>query len=186
MKILLRRNVTNLGKIGEVVDVKPGYARNYLLPQMLAIQPTEANIRQVEREKEDYLKELAKLRKELQAKADVIEGKEITIPARANPEGHLYGSVGPAQIVAALAEVEAYVEPNNVLIPENIQQVGKYDVPVRFDDEVQANVIVTVQAVDDMGQPIPLREEAAGAEEPIAADDIQTEQEDIEQPEPEA
>jgi large subunit ribosomal protein L9 len=103
MKVLLRRNVLNLGKIGEVVEVKAGYARNFLLPQRLAIAPSAANLRAVEAEKEEYLKELARQKAELEAKAAVIQGKEITISARANEEGHLYGSVGPAQIVAAMA-----------------------------------------------------------------------------------
>ena len=104
MKVLLRKNVGRFGKIGDVVEVKAGYARNYLLPQGLAVRPTEANIRAVEADKQCYLEEVARQRADLEARAAAVQGKEITIAARANEEGHLYGSVGPAQIVSALAE----------------------------------------------------------------------------------
>ena len=89
MKVLLRRNVPKLGKIGEVVEVKPGYARNYLLPQRLAVEPTKGNTRQVELEKQKYLEELARIRAEIEARAKLVDGKEITIAARANQEGQL-------------------------------------------------------------------------------------------------
>ena len=101
MKVLLRRNVSQLGHIGEVVEVKPGYARNYLLPYGLAVEPTEMNLKAIEAQKQAYLEELAKKREELEARAALVADKEVTIAARANEEGVLYGSVGPAQIVAA-------------------------------------------------------------------------------------
>ena len=104
MKVLLQKNVQNVGKIGDVVEVKAGYARNYLLPQGLAVHPNAVNLRAVEAAKQAYLEELAKIRTELEAKAAVVNGREGTISARANEEGHLYGSIGPAQISAALAD----------------------------------------------------------------------------------
>ncbi len=138
MKILLRRNVTNVGRIGEVVDVKPGFARNYLIPQGIGYAPTEANIQRVEEEKAAYLAELAKIKAELEARAQLAEGKEVTITARANPQGHLYGSVGPAQVAAALAEEGVVVEPSNVDLHEPIRQLDKYDVRLDFGEEVDA------------------------------------------------
>ena len=158
MKVLLRKNVYNLGKIGDVVEVKPGYARNYLLPQGLAYQPTEGNLKRVESEKAAYLEELARQRAELQARADLVNGKEVTIAARANEEGHLYGSVGPAQIVAALGEQGAFVEERNVVLGQPIRQLDKYEVTLRFEEEVTAQIIVWV---------VPIREE--GDEEPAPA-----------------
>ena len=158
MKVLLRRNVYKLGKIGEVVDVKSGYARNYLLPQGLGIQPTEANLKVVEAEKKTYLEELAKQKAQLEAKAAVIQGREITISARANEEGHLYGSVGPAQISAALANENIFIDQKFIEIPTPIRQLDKYDVLVRFSEEVTATIHVWV---------VPIREEvpAEAAEE---------------------
>jgi len=159
MKVLLRRNVKHLGQIGEVVDVKPGYARNYLVPCGLAIEPTEANLRAIEEEKQRYLEELAKQRKEIEARAQVLNGKEITIAARANEEGHLYGSVGPAQIAAALAEENLFVEPSEVMLVEPIRQLDKYDVPLSFDQDVSATIHVWV---------VPARE-VLGDDEPMDA-----------------
>jgi large subunit ribosomal protein L9 len=149
MKVLLRRNVLNLGKIGEVVDVKPGYARNYLLPQRLAVGPTEGNLKAVEAEKAEYLKQLARLKTELEAKAAVLQGKEVTISARANEEGHLYGSVGPAQIVAALAADNIFIEAENIVMSEPIRTLDKYDLKVRFSEEVLATIHVWVVPLRD-------------------------------------
>jgi len=144
MKVLLQKNVPDLGRIGEVVEVRSGYARNYLLPQGLAVQPTAANVRAIEIAKQKYLEELAKQRSELEAKARLVDGKEITIPARANPEGHLYGSVGPAQIVAALTKENVFIEPEHVHLPEAIRQLDRHEVELRFTDEVTAKIYVWI------------------------------------------
>jgi len=152
MKLLLRRNISKLGNIGDVVEVKPGYGRNYLLPQGLAVVPTEANIRAIEGEKQRYLQELAKQREELQAKAALVHGKEITVPARANEEGHLYGSVGPAQIAAALAAENIFIEPQSIVLDEPIRRLDKYDLTVRFSAEVTATISVWVVPVRESGQ----------------------------------
>jgi large subunit ribosomal protein L9 len=157
MKLLLRKNVRKLGQIGDVVEVKSGYARNYLLPYNLATEPTEANLRAIEEEKQQYLEELAKQRKEIEARAKVLSGKEVTIAARANEEGHLYGSVGPAQIAAALAEEGAFIEPSEVQLGEPIRQLDKYDVQLVFDQDVTATVHVWVvparEVLDDDADP---------------------------------
>jgi len=144
MKVLLRQNVYKLGKIGEVVDVKDGYARNYLLPYGIAYQPTEANLKRVEDEKQRYLEELAKQRAEIEARAAVVQGKEITIAARANDEGHLYGSVGPAQIAAILAEDNIFVEARDIDLGEPIRTLDKYDVTIRFNEDISATIHVWV------------------------------------------
>jgi large subunit ribosomal protein L9 len=165
MKVLLRRNVSKLGRIGEVVDVKPGFARNYLLPEGLAVEPTRTNLRAVELEKEHYLQELAKQRAELQAKAAIVQGKEITIFARANEEGRLYGSIGPAQIAAVLAEQTLFVEPRHVVLPEPIRQLDKYDVTLRFDEEVTATIVVWIVPVREVQEPGDESASAAAAPE---------------------
>jgi len=144
MKVLLRKNVANVGVIGDLVDVKAGHARNYLLPQGLAYQPTAANIKQVEREREKYLAELAKRRAEIEARAALVNGKEVTISARANEEGHLYGSIGPAQIVAAMAEQNCFIEADNVVLPEPIRLLDKYEVSLKFGEDVTAAISVWV------------------------------------------
>ncbi len=149
MKVLLRKNILKLGKIGELVEVKAGYARNYLLPQGLAVEPTKTNLRAVEIEKERYMAELAARKGEFEAKAAACQGKEITIQARANEEGHLYGSVGPAQIAAALAEQGVMVDVENVALDAPIRKIDKYDVIISFTDEISATISVWVVPIKD-------------------------------------
>ena len=172
MKVLLRRNVLNLGKIGEVVTVKPGYGRNYLLPQRLAVEPTETNVKAVEAEKQKYLEELARERADLQVKAAALEGKEITIAARANEEGHLYGSIGPAQIVAALAAGGVYLEPSHIILDNAIRQLDKYDVQIRFAEDIKATIHIWVVPNREGG----VLDDTAAAEAPKAADESPSEQ----------
>lgn len=144
MKVLLKQNVSKLGKIGEVVEVKAGYARNYLLPQGIATEPTVGNLRAIEARKQAYLEQLAKEHAELEAKAELIRRKEITITARANEEGHLYGSIGPAQLVAELAAENIFVDAANIVLDEPIRQLDKYDVTVRFGEDITATIHVWV------------------------------------------
>ena len=147
MKVLLRRNISKLGHIGEVVEVKSGYARNYLLPQGLAVTPTELNVRAIEAEKQQYLEQLAREKSELEARAALVADKEVTITARANKEGVLYGSVGPAQIVAALGEQNLLIETENVVLAEPIRKLDKYEVKLRFSEEVSVSISVWVVPV---------------------------------------
>jgi len=153
MKVLLRKNVPHLGKIGDVVDVKRGYGRNYLVPQGLGFEPTEANIKAVEADKERYLAEVAKHKAELEVQAAQVRGKEVTITARANELGHLYGSVGPAQIVAGLAAEEIFVEASQIRLGEHIRQLDKYDIDLEFGEEVTATIHVWVVPSHDSDVP---------------------------------
>ena len=163
MKVLLRRNVRKLGIIGEVVDVKAGYARNYLLPEGLAVAPSAANVKSVEKEKASYLAELAKIKAELQAHATLLTGKEFTLVARANEEGNLYGSVGAAQIAAAAALVNVAIEPRDIILEEPIRHLGSFPVRVSFDDDIEASITVIV--VSPLGETAPAKQEATEAEE---------------------
>ncbi len=144
MKVLLRRNIRKLGGIGDVVEVRAGYARNYLIPHGLALAPTEANLKAIEAEKQAYLQELARERAAVQQRAKLLEGKEFTIIARANEEGHLYGSVGPAQIAAAVGKDGFLVDPENIVLDEPIHRLDKYEVPVQFAEDVRAHIAVWV------------------------------------------
>jgi large subunit ribosomal protein L9 len=151
MRVLLRKNVRKLGVIGDIVEVKDGYARNYLIPHGVAFQPTDANVRKVEEEKAKYLEELAKKREELEARAKLLDGKEVTISARANEEGHLYGSIGPAQIAAAMTEAGHFVDAEEVVLDHPIRQLDKYDVEVEFAEEIKVTIHVWVVPVREGG-----------------------------------
>jgi len=153
MKMLLQTNVSGLGQIGDVVDVKPGYARNYLLPQGLGVHPTEANLKAIEAAKQRHLEELARRHEQIEAQAALIRGKEITIFVRANEEGVLYGSIGPAQIAAALAAEGVFVDAKHIDLDEPIRQLDKYDIQVRFAPEVAAMIHVWVVPSHDSEMP---------------------------------
>ncbi len=144
MKVLLKKTILKLGRIGDVVEVKDGYARNYLLPHRLAMEPTEGNLKAIEADKQQYLEELAKLQEQFQAKADLIDGKELTLVVKANDDGHLYGSIGPAQIAAALAEDGAMIDAQYVIVPEPFREVGEYDVEVVFAEEIRSKMHLTI------------------------------------------
>ncbi|KKK83896.1 hypothetical protein LCGC14_2788800 [marine sediment metagenome] len=144
MKILLRRNVRKLGQIGDVVEVRDGYARNYLIPCGLATVPSEGNIKAIEREKLAYLAEQARLRQELETQANILDGKEFTITVRANEEGHLYGSVGPAQIAQAVGQKGIMLDVENIVLDEPIRKLDKYEVVVAFDEGIQATITLWV------------------------------------------
>ncbi|HUS46670.1 MAG TPA: 50S ribosomal protein L9 [Phycisphaerae bacterium] len=175
MKVLLRRNISKLGKIGDVVDVEPGYARNYLIPRHLAAPPTKANLQAVEAEKQKYAEELARQKTELQAKAAVLAGKEISIYARANQEGNLYGSVGPAQICATLAAEGIFLEPENIALDSPIQRLDKYDVVVEFAEDAKATIHVWVLPVHDSES-----DERPAEDAEAAADQTRGDQETVE------
>ena len=174
MRVLLQKNIAKLGNVGQIVDVKPGYARNYLLPQGLAVQPTEANMRAIEAAKQKYLEELAKMRTELEAKAKLADGREVTIPARANVEGHLYGSIGPAQIVSALAAENVFIEPEHVVLEHPIRQLDKYEVPLQFGEDITATVNVWVVPV--AGEDAEAEAQGEPGADPVPADDASSDE----------
>ena len=166
MKVLLRKRVRKLGTIGDIVEVKSGYARNYLIPQGLGIVPSDSNIRQVEREKEKYLEQLALEKKDLQARANLLSGKEVTISARANNVGHLYGSIGPAQIAHAMDEMQLPVTAEEIILPEPIRTLDKYDIKIELDDDITTEIHLWVVPLDDPDLENAIGEEQAEIESP--------------------
>ena len=144
MKLLLRKDIPNLGLVGDIVEVSAGHARNYLLPERLAVEPTKANLRAIEEEKKRAEEERAARRAALEAAAENLRQVEVTIAAAANPEGHLYGSVGPREIAAALRDEGHDVEPAQVRISAPIRNLDTAVVKVEFAPEIIAEVKVWV------------------------------------------
>lgn len=159
MKLLLLKDVRKLGHLGDVVDVRTGYARNYLLPQRLATEPTEANIAAIAEAKKRAASERAARLKRFQELADQLADVSVTIEAAANEEGTLYGSVGAREISAALAESGYTIAPEFIMLDGPIRTLDNRVVRVEFSDEVEAQVKVWVvreggkQDVDDTEQP---------------------------------
>ncbi|NIN70943.1 MAG: 50S ribosomal protein L9 [Gemmatimonadetes bacterium] len=143
-EVILRRKVDNLGDVGDVVTVKSGYARNYLLPQGLAYPATDQSRRLLEQERTAAL--LAEERDRSNAKelAGRLEGSSITFSMLAADEGKLYGSVGPRDIASKLGEEGFAVHAKHVMLVEPIKALGVYSVPIRLYPEVEASVKVWV------------------------------------------
>jgi large subunit ribosomal protein L9 len=151
-KLLLNVDVLPLGRIGDIVDVKDGYARNYLIPQGLATEPTPANIAKVEDDKKIVEAKRALALAETKKMADKINGVEITLVSKANEQGVLFGSIGPQEIADTLREEGYNIEPKNVVLPEHLKQVDKYEVTLTFASEVTSTIIVWVAPSKDASE----------------------------------
>jgi large subunit ribosomal protein L9 len=144
MKLLLCKNVDKLGIVGDVVNVSSGYARNCLLPQRLATEPTTANMRRLAEARRVAELERAKHRKMLEALAERLTGVEVTIKARANEAGVLYGSVGKREIAHALVAEGFYVEPEHVLLGHAIGQLDNTEIEIRLAPDLRSTVKVWI------------------------------------------
>lgn len=139
MKLILMQKVESLGATGDVVDVKPGYARNYLLPRGLAAKIRPGIMEQIEAKKKIEAQQQAERDSELRSIAEQIDAASITIPAKTNPEGRLFGSVGPKEIAAAIAaDGFSSVQPDMIELEEPLKDSGVFEVPVRFAPEIKA------------------------------------------------
>lgn len=144
IELLLIQNVDSVGKQGEVVEVRPGHANNFLLPQGLAIVANEHHKRMVEKHKAK-LKEIERTRLGgLQKLADQIAQQSITIEANANDEGHLYGSVGAPEIVASLKASQISVTEDQVRLQGPLKELGLYTVKVHLHQEIECDLKVWV------------------------------------------
>ncbi len=144
MKIILRSNIEQLGKIGAVVDVAPGYARNYLIPRNDAYPATKGNLKRIEFEKKKVL-QLAEQEIEAARKlAEKMKDISLTFQVKVSEEEQLYGSVGTSDIVAEMAKQGHEVERRRVLLAEPIKQLGVYTVGISLHPEVETEIKVWV------------------------------------------
>ena len=144
VQLLLIQSVDHLGKQGAVVEVKSGYAHNYLLPQGLATLATDHHKRMVEKHKAK-LHAIEKSRlADLESLADALSKQSITIEANANHEGHLYGSVGAAEIVAALKQADFTLTTDQIRLEGPLKELGLYTVKVHLHQEIEADLKVWV------------------------------------------
>src|SRR5579883_405296 len=145
MKLLLRRNIENVGKIGEIVDVSSGYGRNYLMPQRLAVPVTPDNKRQIEIEKVEYAKQEAERKTSAEKLARHIESIDIEIVAKSQDDGTLYGSIHPKEIATTLkTSREIEVEHKQIKIHDPIRKLGDFEVEIKLHPEVLATLRVRV------------------------------------------
>lgn len=144
MELLLKQNIEHLGRIGDVVKVKSGYARNFLLPRGLAVTVTKTNLAEIERVRAIAHAEEQKRITSMKELAGKLAEASVTIESRANDEGHLFGSVTNAQIAASLREKGIAVEDKAVRLASPVKEIGVYDVTVHLHATVEAVVKVWV------------------------------------------
>jgi large subunit ribosomal protein L9 len=149
MNVILLENVENLGSIGDLVKVKPGYGRNYLLPQGKAALATPENMKEIEARRAELEKAAAEELAAAKTRAGQIEGMELVISANAGPEGKLFGSVGPIDIADAFEKVQVEIERSEVRMPEGpIQELGEFTIGVHLHPEVDVDVVLRVVESD--------------------------------------
>ncbi len=146
MEVILREHVDHLGRRGDIVKVAEGYARNYLLPRKLALAVTDANKRQIEREKKVAEVKDAEERQQADAIAQRLTESEIEIARRVGENDTLYGSVTSADIAHALEAKGFAIEKRKIVLPEPLKALGEFTVPVKIHREITAQVRVKVVA----------------------------------------
>lgn len=147
MEVILLEKVQNLGSLGEKVRVKPGYARNYLIPKGKAAQATPANLEAFERRRAELEKTQADALAAARARAEALEGLRLRIARKAGDEGRLFGSVGTADIAEAAEAAGIEVHKHEVRLPEGpLRQVGVYDIPLHLHADVNVSIAVEVVA----------------------------------------
>lgn len=144
MELLLKKNVDKLGRVGDVVKVKDGYARNYLLPSGLATYVSSANLKLIEKEKIKMELQLKEDRERLQGVLEKLSGASCIIPAKANEDGRLFGSVTPVHIAEALAKAGFPVDPETIKLDSPIKVCGEFDITIALNFEMKTKCRVTV------------------------------------------
>ncbi len=148
VKLILREDVTRLGRAGDVVEVKPGYARNFLLPQGKALLATRANVRELEHHRRVVADQVARERSTLEKLRDRIEALELQVSAQAGEGGKLFGSVTTIQIAELLAEKGVEIYRRKIAPTQPIKELGEHLVPIRLHREVTAQIKVVVAAAE--------------------------------------
>jgi large subunit ribosomal protein L9 len=144
MKVILRKDVYNLGSLGEIVAVKDGYARNYLIPRNLAFFASTGALRALEIEKKQNVKRQAKEKAGAEVVASKLAEMQISIPMKVGEEGKLYGSVTPAMIAQELSVHGLDIDRRQVVIEDPIKSLGVFDIKIRLHTDVMATLKVWV------------------------------------------
>ena len=144
MEVILLKHVESLGRRGEVVKVRPGYARNFLLPRRMAVLATIGAKRLVEQESRKFAEIDQRAREGANTVAEKLSEASVTIAVKADEEGKLYGSVGPLDVHAALEQQGFEIPRKNVVLDQHIKKLGDYDVPVKLHLDVRGSVKVSV------------------------------------------
>jgi large subunit ribosomal protein L9 len=146
VEVILRDDVPNLGRIGDVVRVKPGFARNFLLPRGLAVEASRKNLRVLEHQRRVIAAKADRDHKTAESQAKQVDGLEVRVQARAGEEGRLFGSVTNLDIERLLAARGVVVDRRRIQLEEPIKQIGTYPVVIQVGRDVRATIQVVVEA----------------------------------------
>ena len=149
MELILLQKVKNLGNLGDKVKVKPGYGRNYLVPQGKAVNANETNIAEFEKRRSEYEAKANTVMSAAETRKAGLEGATVTIKANASPEGKLFGSVGPRDIAEAFSAAGHPLEKSEVVMGEGpLRHTGEFEVQVHLHADVHTTVKVVIAADD--------------------------------------
>ncbi len=149
MQVILKEDVEKLGQMGQVVEVKRGYARNYLIPRSLAVEATDRNIKQLEHAKRLVADKIKKVQKESATLAQKLDQAVVTLFHAAGEEDKLFGSVTSMEIAGALAEQGIEVDRRKIHLDEPIKRLGEYKAAVKLPGGVTASVTVKVEKKEE-------------------------------------
>ena len=148
MEVILKEDILNIGKIGEVVRVRDGYARNYLLPRGLVLIANKKNLKTFEQQKKLVADQKQKIARQAQAVSDQLAGVSLTISMRTGEEGRLFGSVTNIQIEKALKAKGLDVDRRKIHLSEPIKTLGEYEIPIRLTADVTVPLKLSVVSED--------------------------------------
>lgn len=190
MKIILKENIENLGKRGDIIDVAPGYGRNYLIPKKLALQVTPSNLKMVKMEQKVLRKKLEQEVQSFQSVIDQLNQTSLSFERKAGDKDVIFGSVSTTDIIEALEKLGMEVEKKRILLAEPIKRLGNYTVPIKVFHDERAEIKIEVKkegAEEEEKKPAASEEKISEEKEGLKAEDKKEEipEEKIEEPEEE-
>jgi len=144
MEVILNQDIERLGKAGQIVKVKDGFARNFLIPNGLAVSLTPENLKKLEQEKKKKTLHLEKLKKRAEDLSQKLSSLSLTIPALTYEEDQLYGSLTAVDLAAALKEEGLEIDKNSIVLDEPLKSLGIYEVPIKLHPEVSCKIKVWI------------------------------------------
>ena len=146
IKLLLQESIKNVGRVGDVVEVSPGFARNYLLPRGLAVQPTANNVKRVEERRQEIERQERQRREQQERLIQQLQAVEVHLERRANEQGHLFGSVTATDVSKSLQAQGFNIQPEDINLPGRLDRIDTYTVQVKFAEDLATDIKVWVNA----------------------------------------
>ena len=151
MEIILLENIMNLGNIGDKVEVKPGYGRNYLLKTGKALRYSKENLEHVSRKKDELNRKNIELKKKLKETAQLIDKKIFKFNRESKENGELYGSIKPKEISTEIfKEMKVEVKPSQIVLKKNLDKIGVYKAEINFHSEVSAQISIKIDKIQSI------------------------------------